>query len=148
MTPEPPSAVELFVDANWDDFESSNSEMTTKAINKSLKLEYSKLSPEDKEPWLIEELHQLKTWGNLYFLYLSKGGFINCVDPCPKGEKPKKFICNAYTGFDHFYAKQRSLMAIGGYKLSRREARIIWDKSLPKDMRKSFEDKAKHERSD
>ena len=37
-------------------------------------------------------------------------------------------------------------MAIGGYKLPRREARIIWDKSLPKDMRKNFEDKAKHEK--
>ena len=90
LTPEPPSAVELFIDANWDDFESSNAEMTTKAINKSLKLEYSKLSQEDKEQWLSEESHQLKSWGNLYLFYLSKGGFINCVDPCPKGEKPKK----------------------------------------------------------
>ena len=146
LKPEPPSAVELFVDANWDDFESSNAEMTTKAINKSLKLKYSKLSSADKQPWLIEELHQLKTWGNLYLLFIERRIY-KLRRSMPKGGKPRKFICNAYTGFDHFYAKQRSLMAIGGYKLPRKEARIIWDKSLPKDMRKSFEDKAKHEKN-
>ena len=63
-----------------------------------------------------------------------------------RAKNQRKFICNAYTGFDHFYAKQRSLMAVGGYKLPRKEARIIWDKSLPKDMRKNFEDKAKREK--
>ena len=62
---------------------------------------------------------------------------INCINPCPKGEKPRKNV-DTYTGFDYFFAKQRGTMAVGGIKLEKNMAKLIWDNSLPKDAKNAY----------
>ena len=106
LKPNPPTARELYVQAQIKQAEAHNPGKTRRHLEKKLKNDYNKLSDPAKEPWLKTEMVQMKIWGNLYVLYLGQGGHINCINPCPKGEKPRKNV-DTYTGFDYFFAKQK-----------------------------------------
>ena len=128
----PPSAKELYVKATIEQaLANNNTKMTYFALLKTLRTAFDNLSEEERQPWLNAEKAQMKKWGNLYLLFLSRGGFLKCVgfDPCPKGMKPKRGT-HAFGGFDYFFAEQRATMAIGGFELKKHEAKIIWNSSL------------------